>query len=42
MSNVEPVSAAVQDHPTSRTILRPAAVPRSDRIAAQLTDGPEG
>jgi len=42
MSNVEPVSAAVQDHPTSRTILGPAAVPRSGRIAAQLTDGPEG
>jgi hypothetical protein len=42
MSNVEPVSAAVQDHPTSRTSLGPAAVPRSGRIAAHLTDGPEG
>lgn len=42
MSNVEPVSAAAQDHPMSLTILGPTAVPRSGRIAAQLTDGPEG
>jgi hypothetical protein len=42
MSNVEPVSAAVQDHPLSRTILEAAAVPRSGRFVAQLTDGREG
>jgi hypothetical protein len=41
MSNVEPVSAAVQDHPMSLTI-EGAAVPRSGRFVAHLTDGREG